>query len=282
MTAAAAQHIKWYRQPSRSTGVDHAQLHAMISMRAAAHCREAIINLPSIMDALTLRQILKEEMATVKDAFSCELASIKESMVKQTAELTDSYRSELQQVRHEHQAMRQAVDEKMEQFHRMMAQFNIDGSRPSTTTSQQTFTSDISEGPQLLPDAIWTGNVAAWNAQTGAPSWAPGADGDAAEPEAIMAPPPQGHSVPILSGISEDPPRDNKSCILCHGTFKHKRGARQHMMKAFKPNSVCKFIVGYAPHDNILEPFARVVIPQAGPEAVWKLAVKTIMRSKRS
>jgi hypothetical protein len=278
MTAADAQHIKWYRQPSRSTGVDHAQLHAMISMRAAAHCREANINLPSIMDAHTVRQILKEEMATAKDAFSCELASIKDSMVQQTAELTDNYRSELQQMRHEHQAMRQAVDGKLEKFHRMMAQFNIDGSRPSTTTSQQSFTSDISDGPQSLPDAVWTGNVAAWNAQTGAPSWAPGAD-VAAEPAAIMALAPQGHSVPMLP---EDPQRDNKRCILCNGYFKHKRGARQHMMKAFHPNAMCKFIPGYAPHEQILLPFARAVIPQAGPEAVWKLAVKTIMRSKRT
>jgi hypothetical protein len=276
MTAADAQHIKWYRQPSRSTGVDHAQLHAMNSMRAAAHCREAIINLPSIMDAHTLRLILKEEMATVKEAFSNELASIKVSMVQQTAELTENYRAELHQMRQEHQSMRQAVDVRLDTFHRMMAQFNIDGSRPSTTTSQQTFTSDISDGPQSLPDAVWTGNVAAWNAQTGAPSWAPGAD-EAAEPAAIMALTPQGHSVPMLPEV---PQCDNKRCMLCHGSFKHKRGARQHMMKAFRPNAICKFIQGYAPHENILVPFARAVHPQAGPEAAWKLAVKTIMRSK--
>jgi hypothetical protein len=227
------------------------------------------------MDALTLRQILKEEIATVKESFSCELASIKDSIVKQTAELTGNYRSELQQMRHEHQAMRQAVDEKFDKFHQMMAQFNIDGSRPSTTTSQQTFTSELSDGPQSLPDAVWTGNVAAWNAQTGAPSWAPGAD--VAEEPAALAP--QGHSVPMLPEV---PQRDNKRCILCHGSFKHKRGARQHMMKAFHPNAICKFIPGYAPHEQILEPFARAVIPQSGPEAVWKLAVQTIMRSKRT
>ena len=76
MTAADAQHIKWYRQPSRSTGVDHAQLHAMNSMRAAAHCREAIINLPSIMDAHTLRRKQDLRLSAQSALINCFTALI--------------------------------------------------------------------------------------------------------------------------------------------------------------------------------------------------------------
>jgi hypothetical protein len=261
----------------------------LISNGASEHCSGAIINLPPTMDAHTLRLILKEEIAVVQQTFSDELASVKRSMAQQTADITASYREDLREVRLEQQALRQAVDFKLQAVHNAMLQLQVDGSRPSTTTSQQTFTSHISDGPQQLPDDISTGNVAAWkvwNAQTGAPIWAPGAEdteernsaADTMNAHASDAVP-QGHSVPLDPA---DPGRNRKRCMLCHGVFKHKRGARQHMMKAFQQNAICKFIQGYPPHERILQPFEQATNQQAGPAAAWKLAVRTFMNGRQS
>ena len=229
------------------------------------------------MDAATLRQIMKEEMALVQQAFAGEMLSMKCAMDKQTSDLTANYRADLHQVRLEQQALREMVNLKFDAVHNMMRQLNAEGSRPSTATSQQTYISNINE-PQQLPDESGDINVAAWNATAGAPSWAPGAD-DSAAPAACYTQAyngtPQGQSVPQ---------RSKKTCVLCNGGFKHRRGARQHMMKAFKPNAMCKFIPGYAPHEDLLEPFLPAVNPETtvhGDEwkhAAWKLAVKTLMR----
>lgn len=229
------------------------------------------------MDALTLRQILREEIAVVQETFAGELAAVKRSMSQQTADLTSNYRADLLLVRQEQQSLRAMVHTNFEAVQDMMRHINVDGSRPSTTTSQQTFTSHGGE-IQQLPDDYMTGNVAAWDAQAGAPSWAPDTDNLSAAPTERKAQASGGARELSVPMVPPDQERNRKTCILCSGRFKHKRGARQHMMKAFKPNALCKFVTGYAPHESILIPFQQAVAPGTAPEAVWKLAVKTIMR----
>ena len=255
----------------------NAQLDEQISTGTAECCRVAITILPMTIDAITLRQILKEEIAVVHTIFAHKLETLQQSMDMQSANLTASYQAGLNQVRQEQKAMHESMDAKWIAVHNMMQQFNVDGSRPSTRTSQQTFTSHGGD-PQQLPDEILTDKVVNWNALTGAPLWAPGADistAQAAKQAQASGCAPQGQSVPL---DLPDQERSRKRCVLCHGKFKHKRGARQHMLKAFQSNAMCKFIPGYAPHENILMPFQQAVAPGTAPEAAWRLAVRTFMK----
>jgi hypothetical protein len=257
----------------------NAQLDAQISTGTAECRRDAITILPTTMDARTLRQILREEIAVVHTAFDHKLETLQHSMDKQTADLTASYQAGLNQVRQEQKAMHESNDAKWIALHDMMQQLNIDGSRPSTTTSQQTFTSHGGD-PQQLPDEFQTDKVVSWNALTGAPLWAPGAEISTAQ-AAMQAQASGCATAPHSQSVPMDLPdqeRCRKRCVLCQGKFKHKRGARQHMMKAFQPNAMCKFIPGYAPHDNILIPFQQALAPGSAPETAWRLAVRTLMK----
>lgn len=234
------------------------------------------------MDAQTLRSILKEEMGLVQASFAAELASVTDKMSQQAETLKASYREDLQGVRQEHQEMRESVHTQLQSMHRLIQKFNVDGSAPSTSTSHQTFSSVNRESPQHLPDEELPGiAVAAWNTHQAAPSWwAPGANQSAASAASAA------HTIRATAAASVAsnlmPDYDRKSCLLCHGKFKHKRGARQHMMKAFHDNALCKFVPGYPPHDRILAPFAQAIYPATDAEAAWKLAVRTVLANRRA
>jgi len=231
------------------------------------------------MDAQTLRSILKEEMVLVQAAFAAELASVTEKMSQQTENLKASYREELQGVRQEHQEMRESVHTQLESMYRMIQKFNVDGSAPSTSTSHQTFSSVNRDSPQQLPDEELPGiAVAAWNTHQEAPSWAPGAADESAASAAYTIQATAAASV--ASNLM--PVYDRKTCLLCHGKFKHKRGARQHMMKAFHGNALCKFVPGFPPHERILEPFKQAIHPSTDAATVWKLAVRTMLANRRT
>lgn len=230
------------------------------------------------MDAHTLRTIFKEEMAVAQAAFAAELASVTEKMSQQTKNLMASYRQDLQEVRQEHHEMRESVHFQLESMNRMIQKFNVDGSAPSTSTSHQTFSSVNRDSPQQLPDEVETPGiaVAAWSTQTEAPSWAPGVDESAAsEAHTLRA------TAAALLASNQMPAYDRKSCLLCHGKFKHKRGARQHMMKAFHDNALCKFVPGFPPHENILQPFKQAIYPATDAATAWKLTVRTLLANRR-